>query len=94
MRKLLILLACMAVAGTAAAQAAPEKKPNALQLKRQACNDQAGTRQGDERRKFVHACVTKPSEGQARLKQCKADAGDRKGAERRAFVQACVARKA
>jgi hypothetical protein len=94
MRKLLILLACTAIAGPAAAQAAPEKKPNALVLKRQACNDQAGARQGDERRAFVKTCMAKPSERQARLKQCKVDAGDRKGAERSAFVKACAARKA
>ena len=62
------------------------------------CNAKAGERKGDERKKFMSACLKgdAPSAAQAkqqeRMKDCNKQAGDKKlkGDERKTFMSACL----
>jgi hypothetical protein len=84
------------------ALAQDKKEPTAAQKKQQErmkdCNAKAGERKGDERKKFMSACLKgdAPSAAQAkqqeRMKECNKQAGDKKlkGDERKTFMSACL----
>ncbi|HEU4922867.1 MAG TPA: PsiF family protein [Burkholderiales bacterium] len=84
------------------ALAQDKKEPTAAQKKQQErmkdCNAKAGERKGDERKKFMSACLKgdAPSAAQAkqqeRMKECNKQAGDKnlKGDERKKFMSACL----
>ena len=86
MKRIAILIACVAVAF--GAQATPQ------QDKMKACNSQATGKKGDERKAFMSSCLkgesAKPMTQQEKMKACNADAGDRKGDERKAFMSTCL----
>ena len=81
-----------------------KKEPSAAQKKQQErmrdCNDKVGDRKGDERKKFMSACLkgetsakgAKMTEQQTRMKDCNKQAGDKgmKGDERKKFMSACL----
>ena len=81
-----------------------KKEPSAAQKKQQErmrdCNDKVGDRKGDERKKFMSACLKgetsakggKMTEQQTRMKDCNKQAGDKgmKGDERKKFMSACL----
>ena len=101
--RLLIAAVCLAFAATGA-YAQDKKEPSAAQKKQQermkACNDKAGDKKGDERKKFMSACLkgggSAPSaaqkEQQSRMKDCNKQAGDKKlkGDERKKFMSSCL----
>ena len=79
----------------------PKKAPSAAQKKQQArmkdCNEQAGAKkmEGDERKKFMSACLKgdeKMSAQQSRMKDCNRQASDKKmkGDDRKKFMSACL----
>lgn len=101
--KVLIPALCLALlAASPLAQAQDKKEPTAAQKKQQErmkdCNAKAGERKGDERKKFMSACLKgdAPSAAQAkqqeRMKECNKQAGDKKlkGDERKTFMSACL----
>ena len=82
-----------------------KKAPSVAQKKQQErmrdCNDQAAEKKGDERKKFMSACLkggadsgkgTKMTEQQSRMKDCNRQAGDKalKGDERKKFMSGCL----
>jgi hypothetical protein len=81
-----------------------KKEPSAAQKKQQErmrdCNEKVGERKGDERKKFMSACLkgetagkgAKMTEQQTRMKDCNRQAGDKgmKGDERKKFMSACL----
>jgi hypothetical protein len=83
-----------------------KKEPSAAQKKQQArmkdCNDKAGDKKGDERKKFMSACLKgssggdggkkKMTEQQSRMKDCNKQASDKKmkGDERKKFMSTCL----
>jgi hypothetical protein len=101
--RLLIAAVCLAFAATGA-YAQDKKEPSAAQKKQQermkACNDKAGDKKGDERKKFMSACLkgggSAPSaaqkEQQSRMKDCNKQAGDKKlkGDDRKKFMSTCL----
>ena len=108
MRKL-ALAVCLMFACTPFALAQDKKEakkePTAAQKKQQArmkdCNEQAGAKkmEGDERKKFMSACLKggskkgeKMSPQQARMKDCnkQASAKKMKGDDRKSFMSACL----
>ena len=101
--KVLIPAFCLALlTASPLAQAQDKKEPTAAQKKQQErmkeCNAKAGERKGDERKKFMSACLKgdAPSAAQAkqqeRMKDCNKQAGDKKlkGDERKTFMSACL----
>src|SRR6476659_10212964 len=103
--RLLIAALCFAFAATGAlAQDKKDKEPSAAQKKQQermkACNDKAGDKKGDERKKFMSACLkgggSAPSaaqkEQQSRMKDCNKQASDKKlkGDDRKKFMSTCL----
>ena len=97
--KLLIAAVCLAFAATGA-YAQDKKEPTAAQKKKQermkACNDKAGDKKGDERKKFMSGCLKGGSEAQkeqqSRMKDCNKQASDKKlkGDERKQFMSTCL----
>ena len=100
--RLLIAAVCLAFAATGA-YAQDKKEPSAAQKKQQermkACNDKAGDKKGDERKKFMSACLkggSAPSaaqkEQQSRMKDCNKQACDKKlkGDDRKKFMSTCL----
>ena len=101
--RLLIAAVCLAFAATGA-YAQDKKEPSAAQKKQQermkACNDKAGDKKGDERKKFMSACLkgggaaptAAQKEQQSRMKDCNKQASDKKlkGGERRTFMSGCL----
>ncbi len=100
--RLLIAAVCLAFAATGA-YAQDKKEPSAAQKKQQermkACNDKAGDKKGDERKKFMSACLkggSAPSaaqkEQQSRMKDCNKQASDKKlkGDDRKKFMSTCL----
>jgi psiF repeat len=101
--KLLISAICLAFAVTGA-YAQDKKEPSAAQKKQQTrmkeCNERAGDKKGDERKKFMSACLKGGSsaptaaqkEQQSRMKDCNKQAGDKKlkGDERKKFMSSCL----
>ena len=78
-----------------------KKAPSAAQKKQQArmkdCNEQAGSKkmEGDERKKFMSACLKgeeKMSAQQSRMKDCNRQASDKKmkGDDRKKFMSGCL----
>src|SRR5437763_16810240 len=101
--RLLIATLCLAFAATAA-YAQDKKEPTAAQKKQQErmkdCNAKAGDKKGDERQKFMSACLkggaSAPSAAQKaqqdRMKACNQQASDKKlkGDERQKFMSTCL----
>jgi hypothetical protein len=81
-----------------------KKAPSAAQKKQQErmmdCNEKVGDKKGDERKKFMSACLKgdadkgarKMTEQQTRMKDCNRQAGDKglKGDERKKFMSSCL----
>jgi hypothetical protein len=101
--KMLILALCLALlAASPLARAQEKKEPTAAQKKQQElmteCNAKAGDRKGDERKKFMSACLKGDTPSAAQTKQqqrmtdCNKQAGDKqlKGDERKKFMSACL----
>jgi hypothetical protein len=101
--KALILASCFALAAASPLTLAQEKKePTAAQKKQQElmkeCNAKAGDRKGDERKKFMSACLKGDAPSAAQTKQqqrmtdCNKQAGDKqlKGDERKKFMSTCL----
>jgi hypothetical protein len=101
--RLLIAAVCLAFAATGA-YAQDKKEPSAAQKKQQermkACNDKAGDKKGDERKKFMSACLkgggaaptAAQKEQQSRMKDCNKQASDKKlkGDDRKKFMSTCL----
>jgi len=101
--RLLIAAICLAFAATGA-YAQDKKEPTAAQKKQQermkACNDKAGDKKGDERKKFMSACLkgggsaptAAQKEQQTRMKDCNKQASGKKlkGEERKNFMSTCL----
>lgn len=93
MKKLFMLLAMTAPLAfqTALAQTAQQSKMTS-------CNQEAGSRKGDERKAFMKECLSaKPAAAadgrkaqQEKMKTCNASAAGKKGDERKAFMQECL----
>jgi hypothetical protein len=101
--KALIPALCLALLTASPLALAQEKKePTAAQKKQQElmtqCNKKAGDRKGDERQKFMSACLKGDAPSAAQTKQqqrmtdCNKQAGDKqlKGDERQKFMSACL----
>ena len=106
MRKL-ALAVCLAFALSPAiaqdkkdAKKAPSEAQKKQQERMKDCNEQAGAKkmEGDERKKFMSACLKGGSKGekmspqQARMKECNRQASDKKmkGDERKQFMSGCL----
>jgi hypothetical protein len=101
--RLLIATLCLAFAATGAF-AQDKKEPSAAQKKQQermkGCNAKAGDKKGDERKKFMSACLKGEAAGasaaqkgqQSRMKDCNKQASDKKlkGDERKKFMSTCL----
>ena len=101
--RLLIAAVCLAFAATGA-YAQDKKEPSAAQKKQQermkACNEKAGDKKGDERQKFMSACLkggasaptAAQKEQQNLMKACNKQASDKKlkGDERKKFMSSCL----
>jgi hypothetical protein len=101
--RLLISAICFAFAATGA-YAQEKKEPSAAQKKQQTrmkeCNERAADKKGDERKKFMSACLKGGSsaptaaqkEQQSRMKDCNKQASDKKmkGEERKKFMSSCL----
>jgi len=97
----LVLAVLCALSFVASPVLAQEKKaPSEAQKKQQArmkdCNKEAGDKKGDERKKFMSACLKgddgKMTAQQGKMKDCNKQAGDRKlkGDERKKFMSSCL----
>jgi len=87
-----------------AAKKEMKKEPSAAQKNQQQrmkdCNEKVGERKGDERKKFMSACLKggadkggkKMTEQQSRMKDCNREAGQKglKGDERKNFMSGCL----
>src|SRR5918912_1762202 len=101
--RLLVAAVCLAFAASGA-YAQDKKEPSAAQKKQQTrmkeCNERAADKKGDERKKFMSACLkgasTAPTaaqkEQQSRMKDCNKQASDKKmkGEERKKFMSSCL----
>ncbi|MBI4291964.1 MAG: hypothetical protein HY661_10830 [Betaproteobacteria bacterium] len=82
------------------APAAAEKKATPQQERMKKCNADAKGMKGDERKKFMSACLSdkaaaaapekKPTAQQDRMKKCNAEAKSMKGDERKKFMSTCL----
>jgi hypothetical protein len=86
----LTFLIGMFVCGFAYAQ--DKKAANSQQSKMGACNQEAGDKKGDERKKFMSSCLKKdkPMTQQDKMKSCNKDAGGMKGDDRKKFMSDCL----
>ena len=103
MKRLIAVLCCMML-GTAPLALAQGKAPSEAQKKQQermkSCNEKAGERKGDDRRKFMSSCLkgqdteasAKQKAQQARMRDCnkQASAKSMKGDERKKFMSSCL----
>jgi psiF repeat len=97
--RLVIAAICLAFAATGA-YAQEKKEPTAAQKKQQTrmkeCNERAADKKGEERKKFMSACLKGGSEAQkaqqSRMKDCNKQASDKKlkGDERKKFMSSCL----
>ena len=100
--RLLVAAVCLAFAATGA-YAQDKKEPSAAQKKQQTrmkeCNERAGDKKGDERKKFMSSCLKgggEPTKAQAaqqgRMKDCNKQASDKKlkGDDRKKFMSSCL----
>ena len=72
----------------------PAQKANDARLKD--CNADAGDKKGEERKKFMSACMKdKQKAQQSKMTSCNKEAGDKKvkGDERKAFMKDCLSAK-
>src|SRR5918912_376854 len=98
-------IAAVALALAASGTFAQDKKdqPSGAQKKQQTrmkeCNERAGDKKGDERKKFMSSCLKgggEPTKAQAaqqgRMKDCNKQASDKKlkGDERKKFMSSCL----
>ena len=78
----------------------PTEKQKAQQERMKGCNDKATEKKGDERKKFMSACLKGETEGasdkqktqQNKMASCNKEAGDKKltGDERKKFMSGCL----
>jgi hypothetical protein len=99
--RFLIAAVCFALTATGA-YAQDKKEPTAAQKKQQermkACNERAGDKKGDERKKFMSTCLKgdQPTQAQKaqqdRMKACNKQASDKKlkGDDRQKFMSSCL----
>ena len=83
--------ATAAPATTAAAE--PKKAPNAQQERMKMCNERATGKSGDDRKKFMSACLSGEEPKmtqQEKMKSCNTKAGPMKGDERKKFMSSCL----
>lgn len=101
MKALLAVLSFTLLALPVQAQDKDKKEPSAAQKKQQermkSCNERAATKklEGDERKKFMSACLkgeAKGSASQDRMTACNKEAGSKglKGDERKKFMSGCL----
>ncbi|HUL91043.1 MAG TPA: PsiF family protein [Burkholderiales bacterium] len=107
MRKLFTVLLCMTLAAAPLALAqdkAKAKAPTEAQKKQQermkSCNDKAGDRKGEDRKKFMSGCLKGQDAGpsaaqkaqQDRMKDCNKQANlkNMKGEDRKKFMSSCL----
>ena len=89
-RLTLMFLVGMFASGLASAQ--DKKAANPQQNKMSECNQQAGDKKGDDRKKFMSTCLKKdkPMTQQEKMKACNKDAGGKKGDDRKKFMSECL----
>ena len=102
--KLAIAMLCLVFAASSA-WAQDKKEPSAAQKKQQArmkdCNEKAGDKKGDERKKFMSSCLKggsgkEPSAAQkaqqSRMSACNKQATEKKlkGDDRKKFMSGCL----
>jgi len=106
MKRWMAAFCCLALIGSplALAQEKAKKEPTEAQKKQQermkTCNEKAGERKGDERSKFMSACLKGEDPGasdkqkaqQEKMKSCNKQASDKqlKGDERQKFMSGCL----
>ena len=95
MRLLLAAYMVAAVMPAFAADAKSDKEPTAQQMRMKECNQKAGEMKGDERKKFMSACLSgkqPPAKmtQQEKMKVCNQKAGEMKGDERKKFMSTCL----
>jgi len=107
MKRLLAVLSCVLLAAAPLAMAQDKKPPSDAQKKQQermkACNKQAGDKKGDERKKFMSACLkggtdsapgasAKQKAQQDKMADCNKQASlkNMKGEERKNFMSSCL----
>ena len=76
-----------------AAAAEPKKAPNAQQERMKMCNERATGKSGDDRKKFMSACLSGEEPKmtqQEKMKSCNTKAGPMKGDERKKFMSSCL----
>jgi len=85
-------LFAVAMLGAFVAAAAPAfAADNPQQERMKACNAEAADKKGDERKKFMSACLSKKKlSQQEKMKTCNAKAADKKGDERKMFMSECL----
>ena len=69
------------------------RRPNAQQERMKICNEKATGKTGDDRKKFMSACLSgeEPKMSQQdKMKHCNAKAGPMKGDERKQFMSSCL----
>ena len=72
---------------------ADAKAPNAQQERMKMCNEKATGKTGDDRKKFMSACLSgeEPKMSQQdKMKHCNTKAGPMKGDERKQFMSSCL----
>jgi len=88
-----ILLSPAAFAQDKAKAPAEPKAPNTQQERMKHCNEKATGKTGDDRKKFMSACLSgeEPKMSQQdKMKHCNAKAGPMKGDERKQFMSSCL----
>jgi uncharacterized protein HemX len=91
MIKQLLAAAALAVFATTGAWAQDKKPANPQHQRMADCNKEAGDRKGEERKKFMSACLKdKQAAQQNKMKKCNADAAGKKGDERKKFMSECL----
>jgi len=94
MRRLLAVLACLALAAPALADEA-KKGDTAQQNRMKDCNEKAAGKKGDERKAFMSKCLSGEADAagnsqQNKMKDCNEKAAGKKGEERKKFMSECL----
>jgi hypothetical protein len=96
MRRLLALLACLALAAPALAVES-KTSDNKQQNRMKVCNERAAGKKGDERKALMSKCLKGEDEAPAagnsqqhRMKDCNEKAAGKKGDERKKFMSDCL----
>jgi hypothetical protein len=98
MRRLVAVLACLALGAPAfAEEVKKEKVENKQQDRMKACNERAAGKKGEERKRFMSTCLKgedeTPAAGnsqQNRMKECNEKAAGKIGPERKRFMSECL----